>query len=145
MFAIWRSPRFLSSRAQDAAPAKIKRDAFLYLAPRSPADQFAQCGTCRDFCPDSERCAILGPRVRVVAEMSCGLYVNGTPREQPTLVAVTSAEAGLVNREVRCENCVSFDAGRCRLYDKLNTTLPDVWNLDVTVAPRGCCNAQMPK
>src|SRR5689334_9403073 len=94
---------------------KITRDAFLYLEPKEPKDQFAQCGTCRMFTGKS--CSILG-KTKVTKDMSCGLYVHGpiSPSLAGKEVAsYTAKEAGLVNRAVRCENCRSFDNGVCML------------------------------
>jgi hypothetical protein len=125
---------------------KIKRDAFLYLAPREPKDEFAQCSTCRMFLPDKERCAILGPSVHVPAEASCGFYIHGEPNDdQDCEVVVKPTEAGLVRREVRCENCASFDDGKCKLYETLNEIKPEIFDLDENVDSGACCNGQTPK
>src|SRR5262249_6050637 len=85
---------------------RLTRDCFLYLSPRPPVDTFAQCGTCKMWTADN-LCTIHGPEIPVVAEMSCGLYVNGQPLPKGTETAarVLPIESGLVNREVRCENC----------------------------------------
>ena len=52
-------------------------------------------------------CAIHGPAVTVTVGMSCGLYINGSslPAGTPTVAIVMPIESGLVDREVRCENC----------------------------------------
>ena len=123
---------------------KIARDAFLYLAPQSPVDAHAQCGSCLMYVPSIERCAIMG-EARVTAGMSCGLYVHGVPHDQVVIRAVTPKEAGLVDRQVRCENCVAFSAGECDLYKKINRALPDMFDLDAKVDAKGCCNAQTPR
>lgn len=127
---------------------KITRDAFLYLDPRGPRASFAQCSTCRDWVSGDRRCRILGPRITVLGTMSCGFYVNGRPNEAgtPTSARVTPEEAGLVNRQVRCENCRWFDSkpGHCEFYKFLNEEHGDVFDLDVRVDAHGCCNAQQP-
>lgn len=128
---------------------KIGRDAFLYMAPEAPKTRFAQCSTCRDWVHGDNRCAIHGPSVLVRASLSCGLYVHG-PRLPPgtkTHAYVTPEESGLVDREVRCENCRYFDekGSECGFYDKLNVELPDDFDLDVKVDAHGCCNANMPE
>lgn len=120
---------------------KIDGSAFLYLPPKSPADEFAQCGTCTLFKPDSKRCGIFSPKDKVTADQSCGFYLHGTPTEdQECKSIVTPDQAGLVTGSVRCENCSWFD-GKCGLYKMLNEKLPDDFNLDPDVDPKGCCNA----
>lgn len=128
-----------------AGAKKITRDAFLYLSPKEPKEQFAQCGTCMMF--TGTGCTILG-KTKVTKDMSCGLYVHGKP--SPKLAGkeksvVTPKEAGLVNRAVRCENCRAFDNGVCMLFKTLNESNPDLFQLDEKVDDYGCCNAQMPK
>jgi len=125
---------------------KVTRDAFLYLDPKPPQHRFAQCGTCRMFLPVRRLCAVIG--VKVAATDSCGFYVHGLPTEsQPVAKSVTAKEAGLVSRPVRCENCTFFRAQekRCHLYYELNEILPDIFDLDVAVDAKGCCNAQIPR
>lgn len=124
---------------------RIKRDAFLYLAPRNPRSAFAQCGTCSLFYRQVERCAILGDR-QITAEMSCGMYLHGEPQPQPIKSVYSAAEVGLVDRAVRCENCAYSDgAGHCNLYRVLNRRMPGVFDLDENIEARGCCNAQTPR
>lgn len=140
---------------------KITRDAFLYMNSKanSPKDEFAQCSTCRMFVPTYEggSCILHGSKVRVDDDDSCGLYAPwpyGTPN--PKVVedhckelakdlpgSVSPEESGLVSREVRCQNCEYFeeDTYHCHLYHILNHTFPEVFNLDHTVEPYGCCNA----
>lgn len=132
----------LMERAGDGA--KIDESAFLYLAPRAPKSQFAQCNTCGAFMPKSERCSLFSKSFKVVANASCGLYVHGEPSEdQEPLNAVTPKEAGYVKGQVRCENCSWFDADNnvCKLFRDLNKKLPGVFNLEEKVDPLGCCNA----
>lgn len=127
---------------------KLGRDAFLYLDPKDPEGRFAQCSTCRDWVTDDRRCVIHGPKVYVAGRMSCGLYVHGQPQPKgtPTKVIVTAEESGLVDRQVRCENCQWFDvAGECGLYDLLNKRLKEFFDLDINVDAHGCCNAQQPE
>lgn len=127
--------------------AKVKRDAFLYLAPKAPKDEFAQCGTCSLFVESANHCSILGSAVHVTASMSCGFYLHGTPKPKNAAIrkVVTAQEAGLVDRQVRCENCEYVEGKTCGLYRKLNTRLPAYFDLDARIDPQGCCNAQQPK
>lgn len=127
------------------ASGLITRDAFLYMAPLRPKDTFAQCATCRMFLPETGRCAVIG--TEVAPDASCGLYVHGEPLEaQPVIASVTAAEAGLVHRQVRCENCKFFMAPKseCALFHGLNDAGPVVFFLNPKVDAKGCCNAQMP-
>ena len=120
---------------------KIDGSAFIYLPPKSPNNDFAQCKTCFMFRPESERCGIFGPDDKVTADQSCGLYLHGKPNEdQKCRSTVTPKQAGLVDGPVRCENCSWFD-GKCGLFKTLMEKLPDVFNLDINVDPKGCCNA----
>jgi hypothetical protein len=120
---------------------KIDGSAFIYLAPKAPKTEFAQCKTCFLFKPDSERCGIFAPDVKVTAEQSCGLYLHGKPNENQECRSTTTPEAaGLVDGPVRCENCRWYDNG-CRLYEMLSQKMPDVFKLDPNVDPQGCCNA----
>ncbi len=147
---------------------KIKRDAFVYLAPK-PRDKkpqdFAQCISCRKFVPHVDglkgsRCAEHGSKVVVDEGYSCGFWDDwATPDGKPNaeVVAnhaaelanivpgsVTPEESGLVDRQVRCENCEFFGAKHkhCHLYKGLNESLPEVFDLDINVEPDACCNAQ---
>lgn len=127
---------------------KLQRDIFIYLEPKEPKDQFAQCSTCRMWTgKDGNTCSILG-KTKVTGDMSCDLYVNGKPSPDlkgKEIASMTPKEAGLVKRSVRCENCRSFKNGICMLYQTLNKSNPDLFSLNEKVNPRGCCNAQMPK
>lgn len=130
---------------------KITRDTFLYLDPKPPADQFAQCATCLMWTGDKvQTCTIHGRKVKVTGGMSCGLYVHGKPvpdQAGQERAIVTPKESGLVDRPVRCENCSVFDEkrSRCIGYETLNKALPQLFALDAAVHPQGCCNAQTPK
>src|SRR5581483_1723960 len=98
---------------------KIKRDAFLYLAPARGGDEFAQCETCHLYNGGKKLCSLMGD-TKVLPSDSCGFYVPGEPSDDIEVFALVSpAEAGLVHREVRCENCEYFksDKGRCGLYE----------------------------
>lgn len=148
---------------------KNNRDAFLYFnhRPNSPKTEFAQCVTCRMFVPseymgtddDMDLCIAHGSKVKVGEEYSCGLY-SGWPKGPPNPQvirdhaaelskgipgSVTPAESGLVEREVRCQNCFFFkpDEKKCGLYMALNKALPELWDLDENVDPFGCCNANI--
>jgi len=150
------------------ASEKITRAAFLYMDPstKSPQDEFAQCDTCRMFVPAGEaaptaRCVVLGSKQKVGPEYSCGLYSvwpKGKPDPHVVLqhamelsrglpASVSAAEAGLVERQVRCENCEFYQEGSsdCHLYWTLNKSLPGLFELDIHVDKHGCCNAQTAK
>lgn len=122
--------------------SKLDRSTFLYLEPWRDEDQFAQCGTCVMFMPDSKRCGIFGPEDVVIADASCGLYVQGDPSEDQQPTGFTTPEAaGYVTGQVRCENCSWASAGRCGFFEELNQRLPSIFDLDPNIAPKGCCNA----
>ena len=125
---------------------KITRDAFLYMDPVS-SKNFAQCSTCRDWVSGDRRCVIHGPKITIPGTASCGLYVHGPvqPAGTKTYAWVTPKESGLVNREVRCENCKFFGDGECGLFRILNDWRPEMFDLDVKVDKHGCCNAQTPE
>lgn len=122
---------------------KLDRSAFLYMDPKGTLGRFAQCGSCRDWVSGDRRCVIHGPKVTVPASASCGLYVYGQPQLAGTRTRpiVTPEESGLVDREVRCENCKWFDSV-CNLFGILNKAKPEIFDLDPVVDPHGCCNAQ---
>lgn len=132
--------QFINEAVKDT---KIDRSAFLYLSPKDDSKQFAQCGTCALFLPTKQRCGIYDKDDRVVANASCGLYIAGQPNDnQPITNAVTPEESGYVKGQVRCENCSWFDGqSTCELFVELNEKLSDVFDLDVTVEAKGCCNA----
>src|SRR5262245_34472356 len=122
---------------------KINRDAFLYLDPVRPLGSFAQCNTCRDWVTGDRRCYIHGRKVTVPGTASCGFYVHGPVRPAGTSVYawVTPEESGLVNREVRCENCKYLEEENvCGLFRKLNTWHHEMFELEETVDKHGCCN-----
>lgn len=126
---------------------KVTREAFLYMAPKAPNDEFAQCGTCFMFDSEDKTCAIMGPDVKIEAEWSCGLYVHGKPKQKIIPIkCVIPAAAGLFKDKVRCENCFYFDAeeSECVLYQDLNQKNKD-FKLDTKVEAKACCNAWTPK
>lgn len=119
---------------------KIKRDSFGYMEPRGDNPDFAQCGgNCRDFDRDAGRCAILGPVFKVIAEATCTEYVEGAFEARTLRNLCTPKEVGYVERKVRCENCY-FGGAKCGLYKRLNETLPDLFDIDEVIHPKGCCN-----
>lgn len=132
---------FLKALAADAGQ-KIKRDAFLYFD--GSGDDFAQCATCRDFAKDQGKCAILGTKVEIKAEYSCCAYIKGEYTGQPIRTLVTPEEVGLVKRKVRCEHC-KYGGPQCGLYIELMEKLPDLFDLDIKIKPKACCNANTPK
>jgi hypothetical protein len=122
---------------------KIDRSAFIYLPPKEPAGEFAQCETCIHFiAPD--RCGIFAPDDAVKADASCGLYLHGDPEDTECRSTVTPDEAGYIAGAVRCENCSWFDDGTCGLYRDLSDRMGDAFALDAEVDAQGCCNAFTP-
>ncbi len=148
----------LGSEKQAEAPeagAKILRDAFLYMEPEPPLEQFASCASCERWTgPEHERCLLLGPDLEVAADDTCGLYVHGAPAPGMAgqeRAVVDPVEVGFREGPVQCRNCVSYEPGedentrgRCMLYRDLNEALPAHFDLDADVHQHGCCNAQMP-
>ena len=127
-------------------PAKIQRDAFLYMDPKGK-DQanHAQCKTCMMWTgPKGNTCTIHGKR-KVTGDMSCGIYVNGpnhTDMIGKEMDAVDPKESGLVKDDTRCENCAHFDGKNvCELYYHLNNISANLFDLDEKVKKKGCCNA----
>ena len=128
---------------------KITRATFLYMDPRNPEEKFAQCDTCMNFIRDKGLCKLLLPTDEIKAGKSCGSYAPGENATGEALGVLTAEEVGLVERQVRCENCVFFDPNteprkHCDLYTQLNLILPGVFDLDRYVDEYGCCNAQTP-
>jgi hypothetical protein len=124
----------------------IGRWAFIYLEPKAETganrDQFAQCSTCQLFMPGKKRCGIFGQDDVVVANASCGLYLQGKPHDdQPIQGLVTPEDAGYVKGQVRCENCSWYKNGNCELFAMLDEKMPDTFKLDAAVHAKGCCNA----
>ena len=121
---------------------KINRDAFIYLNPKAPTKDFAQCKTCTMFLPNKQRCSAFSESFKVVANGSCALYCNGKPNDNQQINnSVTPEQAGYVVAQVRCENCDWFKDDICKLYEILNNKLPDIFELDENVDLKGCCNA----
>jgi hypothetical protein len=131
------------------ATSKLDADAFLYLNPEPGVEDFAQCFSCRDWVRGDDRCVIHGPYMEVPGTASCGLYVCGEvqPPGTETIAVVSPTESGLVDREVRCENCISGGPGvhTCKLFVLLNKTLPEEFDIDTAIDPKGCCNANRPR
>ncbi len=147
--------------------AKIGREAFLYLAPRKGIDDpktFAQCGPCRVFVPEEElkgfsgdRCVFHGSKVKVDDDDSCGFmcpWPKGKP--EPEVVADHAREiekgipgsvkpevSGLVSKLVQCHRCVwpKDKVTKCGLYERLNRTFPEIFDLDENIETHACCNA----
>lgn len=128
--------------------AKLGAETFLYLDPEPDVDDFAQCSSCRDWVTGDNLCLIHGPFITVKGSMSCGLYVYGEPLPpgHRTYALVSARESGLVDREVRCENCRHMEEGdQCGFFTYLNKTLPELFDIDTDIDPKGCCNAQQPE
>jgi hypothetical protein len=105
-----------------------------------PGDK--QCGSCFMWSSDN-RCMIHGKR-QVTASMSCVYYVFGKNRPADT-TAVTNldpSETGLIDRQVRCENCKWFEDPACNFFIRMNKT--GLFQLETRVSAKGCCNAQEP-
>ena len=120
---------------------KIDRSAFIYLPPKAPMHEFAQCSTCVLFIRDDERCVLFADGDRVIPEATCGLYLHGDPGGEQCMSICTPKQAGYLEGQVRCENCSWLSGGKCGLYEMLNKLKPDVFDLDESVHARGCCNA----
>jgi hypothetical protein len=143
-----RSLGFSDALKRPVKTEKVTRNAFLYLEPKGNDPDFAQCADCKMFLDKLGICSLHGKDLHIKPTMSCGFFVPGGPAEESELEHVTKAftpeESGLVDREVRCENCKFMESPKtCGLYVKLNK-LPE-FSLNVTVKPRACCNAQTPK
>ena len=152
---------------------KIKRDTFLYMEPPEGyyrPEAFANCETCRKYVPQDyaktgNLCIELGPDPKIGDDWSCCLY-SWWPLLKPNpvvikdhLVEIQDARkkgasdfvspkvAGLVHRQVRCENCGYFDEpdSDCELFEMLNEKFPEYFDLDEKVKPLACCNAQTAK
>ena len=130
--------------ASNGNSRKLDTSAFLYLEQVIPTTQFAQCATCQLFMPGNERCSIFSKDDVVVANASCGLYVQGTPSDDQEITGVvTPKQAGYVDGQVRCENCIWFnpEPSTCGLFEDLNKAMPTVWDLEEKVEAKACCNA----
>ena len=125
---------------------KIDRSAFLYLDPVEPEDEFAQCSTCYHFLPGKQRCSLFGKNDKVIADASCGLYINGEPHDDQEITNwITPKQAGYVLGQVRCENCYHYEDSKCMLFDYINEKMSDTFDLDVNVDSKGCCNGWQKK
>lgn len=130
---------------RSAVTLPLDRSIFGYMEPRSRlnGDQFAQCGTCRMWIMDNERCYWMSRDKDVDDDDSCILYVEGPPIADDVMPvnAVTPETVGFTDGPVRCENCAAFEDGICQFYDGLNRANPAIFDLDASVKPKGCCNA----
>lgn len=125
----------------EASARKIDRSAFLYMSPKGK--NFAQCATCFMFTDPG--CMIHAPDLGITKDMTCALYVKGTPRKgEKNIAMVTPEESGLADFQVRCQNC-KYGGEHCGLYKMLNAKLPDVFDLDTKIESSGCCNGFMQK
>jgi hypothetical protein len=128
--------------------ARVGAEAFLYLNPED-ISEFAQCSTCSMWVREENSCTIHGQYIEVPGSASCGFYIIGDPQEPgtPTEAIVTPVESGLVDREVRCENCRWGGPGNytCLFFEQLNAQLPEIFEIDTDIDPGGCCNAQQPR
>lgn len=128
------SPSSPRTDAPTNAGGKIERDAFLYL-PAGKGDK--QCKTCASN--SNGKCTTLN-NLAVQPGWSCGMYLPGSYSGQRAGPYATPEEAGLIKQDVRCENCRYFTE-HCELFEKLNQTMPDDFDLDPDVDAKGCCNA----
>lgn len=116
----------------------MNRSTFVYLDPKGNPNDFAQCRSCKMYVDSHDVCSLHGMKVKVHGGMSCTEYAFGhaddseLPHVSP---AFTPEQSGLVDAEVRCENCHFFESeeNECELFHILN--IPDKVN------PKGCCNA----
>jgi hypothetical protein len=124
---------------------QIVRSAFLYISGK--AKDFAQCSSC--CLNDDGKCVILD--IAIDPNDTCGLYIPGWYAAMTSKKRVTPEEAGLLrDTKVRCENCRHSDEDideelYCELFEKLNQELPELFDLDTEIEPRGCCNAWQSK
>lgn len=125
----------------EAVSSKITRNAFLYMEPSGDHDEFAQCGSCENFSPESKSCKWFTKEDPVDGDDSCGLYAFGTPHEQESLGTVTKEEAGFVQRRVQCHRCRFGGQPKCRLYMMLNRMAPQNFDLNEKIKKNACCNA----
>lgn len=133
----------LIERMGGQSKRKLDRSAFIYLEQIKPTAQFAQCVTCSLFLPGRERCAIFGKDDVVKANASCGMYIQGSPSDDQEIRGVVAPEeAGYVEEQVRCENCIWFNVepSTCGLFEDLNRAMPDAWDLEEKVLAKACCN-----
>lgn len=132
------------TEAKNSGP-RVTRDAFLYMDPTPGVTQFAQCGTCIHFMPGRERCNIFPKNFKVVANASCGLYINGEPKDDQEFIErpLDPKKSGYMVGQVRCENCLYFgtETNICSLYEDLNKKLGSDFDLKTKVDAKGCCNA----
>lgn len=130
---------------------KITRDAFLYMDHEGDKEKFASCSSCV-FWTGSEHntCGLHGKDVKITADMSCGFYVHGDPSPEnhgKEAKLVTTTMSGLVDEAVQCRRCALFDKddSYCELFEHLNKTFPDNFNLKTEVCEYGCCNSWVGK
>lgn len=150
--AIAAAYRMAGKSRQDSADVseKIQRDAFLFMKARGAKKKFAQCATCMHFIDDKGLCFLMDEKTEIKPGKSCGQYSPGKNATSATpSKSTTPEEAGLVDRQVRCEDCMFFDAKteartHCDFYTQLNEILPHVFDLDRYVGEYDCCNAQTP-
>lgn len=117
----------------------MKRSDLVYLDPKGKPEDFAQCRSCKMFIQSKGVCSLLGMGVKINGGMSCTQYAFGKADEielAHVSKSFTQEEVGLVDREVRCENCEFFESSDndCLLFKTLN--------ISHKVNKHGCCNAQ---
>ena len=139
----------LEDRISKAEEIKLDRSAFIYMNP-SGKDQanFAQCKTCMMWTGSKGQTCTSHGKMKIKGSASCAIYVPGPTHADMSgkeMKVVTPEVSGLVDAAVRCENCSWFSSDKCQLFQRLNEELPGVWNLDIKVKAKGCCNAWEPK
>lgn len=130
---------------------KLKRDVFLYMAPKGEAEEkdFAHCGSCVLF--TGATCFWFTKDFDVEADDSCALYVHGAPRLRlrgKEINACSPQEAGFVHHKVQCQRCIHFSGkehGVCGFFETMNKESPALFDLDTSVYHAACCNAHQPK
>lgn len=143
-----RLQRLAEAKHKNNPDYRIDRSAFLYMEPKGEVENFAQCASCWKF--TGQTCLEFSKDNKVVPGGTCGLYCNGTPREDlagSESGGTTPEVADYVERPVRCENCVSFDSEKsvCMRFKDLSESKPEFYDLDFKVKAKACCNANVSK
>lgn len=131
-------------REEESGKKKYTTQVLVYLKPQGKPEDHSLCKSCRMW-EANNKCSIHGD-VRVGPEFSCNLYVNGKPGAMDKVEKnVTPQESGLSSKPVQCQRCKWFGDGKCGLFEMLNKSAPDTFNLDEKVDPNGCCNGWVGK
>jgi broad specificity phosphatase PhoE len=134
---------FLDLKSQPKA-GEVERVEYTML------NNYAQCTSCKMFISSKAVCSLHGMDVKIKGSMSCSLHAYGHADEselQHVSAAFTPQESGLVDRQVRCENCKFYceEDSDCELFEFLNGEVGVAFALNDKVDKHGCCTAQTPK